>query len=217
MAIFETLVVGPLETNCYLFGDPDTRDCAIIDPGGDADRIAAALKRHDLQPGLILLTHAHFDHVLAVAALKRRFGLRVGTSPEEAVSLGDAFLSGAQMFGIPFETSSADFTIAEGDEIAVGALTLKALSTPGHSAGGLSFLGDGFVFVGDVLFRSGIGRYDLPGADLQALRASLERLLALDDDTRVYAGHGPPTTIGRERASNPHIADLGLGGDRVAS
>jgi len=211
MPIIETVVVGPLETNCYLFGDPETRECAIVDPGGDEDRIAEALSRRDLRPAAILLTHAHFDHALAVAALKRRFGLRVGTSSQEAIALGNPFLSGAQMFGIPFETAAAEFTIGDGDNVPVGSATLKALSTPGHSAGGLSFLGDGFVFVGDVLFCGGIGRYDLPGADLAALRASLERLLALDDETRVYPGHGPPTTIGRERKANPYLAEMGLG------
>jgi len=208
-----TIVVGPIETNCYLFGDEATRECAVIDPGGDDDKIAAALSDHALRPTMILLTHAHFDHTGAVAALKRRFGLRVGVSQAEARCLEDARYSGASWFGFPFETAAADFFISDGDEFRIGGATLKALSTPGHSAGGLSFLGDGLVFVGDVLFRDGVGRYDLPGSDLDALRASLERLLALDDATHVYPGHGPATTIGRERRSNPCLADLGLTGE----
>lgn len=213
MAIIETLVVGPIETNCHLFGDPETRECAIIDPGGDEDMIASALTRLDVRPTMILLTHAHFDHVLAVAALKRRYDLRVGASAGETACLGSARLTGAEMFGIPFETTSTDFTINDGDDIAVGSLNLKALSTPGHSVGGMCFLGEGLVFVGDVLFRDSIGRYDLPGADLRALHASLGRLLGLDDSTRVYSGHGPSTTIGRERKSNPVLAEMGLGGE----
>ena len=210
--ILHALVVGPIETNCYLFGDEPLRECVIIDPGGDDDKIAAALSEHDLRPTMILLTHAHFDHTGAVAALRRRYGLRVGVSQAEARCLEDARYSGAAWFGFPFEETSPDFFISEGDELQIGGVRLKALSTPGHSAGGFSFLGDGLVFVGDVLFRDGIGRYDLPGSDLDALRASLERLLALDDDTRVYPGHGPATTIGRERRSNPCLADLGLTG-----
>jgi len=213
MAFLHTITVGPLETNCYLFGDEATRECAIIDPGGDEDKIAGALKKHDLRPTMILLTHAHFDHTGAVAALKRRYGLRVGGSQAEARCLADALLSGATWFGIPFKTTSADFLIADGDDLRVGNVVLKVLATPGHSAGGLSFIGDGLAFVGDVLFCDGIGRYDLPGSDFETLRRSLKRLLALDDAMRVYPGHGPATTIGRERRSNPSLAELGLGGE----
>lgn len=208
MLIIETVVVGPLETNCYLVGDRRTRECAIIDPGGDEALIASEIEKHDLRPRLILLTHGHFDHAGAVAALKRRYSVRVGTSQAEARCISDATLSGAIWFGIPFEPASADFFIAEGDQLKVGAIALKALETPGHSPGGLSFLGDGVVFVGDVLFRGGVGRYDLPGSDVQALRRSLQRLLALQDDMRIYPGHGPPTTIGRERRSNPYLAQM---------
>jgi len=212
MSLLQTIVVGALETNCYLFADAATRECAIIDPGGDDVTIAERLAEHNLRPTMILLTHAHFDHAGAVAALKRRYEVRVGASQLEARCLEDARLSGAEWFGLPFETTAADFSLAEGDQLRVGAVELKVLATPGHSAGGLSFLGDGLVFSGDVLFRDGIGRYDLPDSDAQALRRSLERLLALDDATRVYPGHGPPTTIGRERRSNPHLALFGLNG-----
>jgi len=212
MSLLHTLVVGPLDTNCYLIGDEATRECAIIDPGGDEDRIAAALKKRNLRPEMILLTHAHFDHTGAVAALKRRFNLRVGVSQAEASCLEDARHSGAAWFGFPFQPSKADFFIADGGEIGAGSVTLKALATPGHSSGGLSFLGEGLVFVGDVLFHDGIGRYDLPGSDFEALRRSLKRLLALDDAMRVYPGHGPATTIGRERRSNPSLIELGLSG-----
>jgi len=209
----ETLVVGPLETNCYLFGDESSRECVVIDPGGDSEAISAAIERKGLRPLMIILTHAHFDHAGAVAALKRRYNLRVGLSPLEAPSLESARLSGAVWFGVPFEPTSADFLIREGDEIKIGSVGLKALLTPGHSPGGLSFLGDGLVFVGDVLFRDGVGRYDLPGSDKESLGRSLQRLLSLDDETRVLPGHGPATTIGRERRSNPNLALFGLGSE----
>jgi len=208
MYVLYSLAVGPLETNCYLFGDKATRECAIIDPGGDEDVIAATVKKQKLRPTMILLTHAHFDHTGAVAALKTRYGARVGLSEAEARALEDARYSGATWFGAPFEPAKADFFIADGDELRIGETTLKALPTPGHSAGGLSFVGEGLVFVGDVLFRDGIGRYDLPGADFDTLRKSLARLLSLDDATRVYPGHGPATTIGRERRSNAYLAEM---------
>ncbi|MBM3334820.1 MBL fold metallo-hydrolase [Candidatus Sumerlaeota bacterium] len=208
MALLDTVVVGPLETNCYLFGDSATRQCAIIDPGGDLDLIADAIEQEDLRPEMILLTHAHFDHTGAVEGLKRRYGLRVGSSQAEARCLGDQRLSGAAWFGVPFEPSMADFFIADGDEIRVGSAKLRALATPGHSSGGLSFVGDGLVFVGDVLFREGVGRYDLPGSDFDELCQSLGRLLDLDDKTVVYPGHGPATTIGHERRHNPFLTDL---------
>lgn len=212
MSLLQTIVVGALETNCYLFGDEATHECAIIDPGGDDQVIAERLAKDGLRPTMILLTHAHFDHAGAVAALKRRYDVRVGTSQLEARSLEDAQLSGADWFGSPFETTKADFFLTDGEELRVSGAWLKVLATPGHSPGSLSFLGDGLVFSGDVLFRDGVGRYDLPGSDAQALRQSLERLFALDDTTRVYPGHGPTTTIGRERQSNPHLALFGLDG-----
>jgi len=212
MPIIESLPVGPLQTNCYLLGDEATRACAIIDPGDEPETIARAIARRDLRPALILLTHAHFDHIGAVGALRERYGARVGISEIEAPFLADARLSGAELFGFSFEPSRADFTIAEGDQLRVGELTLTALETPGHSPGGLSYLGGTFVFVGDVLFRDGIGRYDLPGASSLVLARSLERLLALNGDTTVYPGHGPATTITREARMNPHLAFLGIGG-----
>ena len=239
MSLLHTLAVGPLETNCYLYADEATRECAIIDPGDDEDRIVAALTKHDLRPTMILLTHAHFDHIGAVAALKRRYSpglstqdsalstqdsgllftqhsglrtcfLRVGLSQAESPALEDARYSGATWFCVSVETAKADFFIGDGDVLRLGETTLTALSTPGHSAGGLSFVGDGVVFVGDVLFRDGIGRYDLPGADFEALKRSLARLLELADETKVYPGHGPETTIGRERRSNPYLVELGV-------
>jgi glyoxylase-like metal-dependent hydrolase (beta-lactamase superfamily II) len=212
VAFLEMLAVGPLATNCYLFGDQAAGECTIIDPGGDPARIIDALEASDLRPTTILLTHAHFDHTGGVAALRREYNLRVGVSEAEARGLEDAVSSGAEWFGFPFERAPADFFIADGDHLPVGGLNLEAMATPGHSAGGLSFLGDGLVFVGDVLFRDGVGRYDLPGANLAALRQSLERLLALDDATEVYPGHGPATTIGRERTSNSAIGSLAVGG-----
>jgi glyoxylase-like metal-dependent hydrolase (beta-lactamase superfamily II) len=210
----KTVVVGPLETNCYLVADEATGECAIIDPGEDARRISDAIERHEFRPALILLTHAHFDHTGAVAECRERYGARIGVSAAEAPALEDGLLSGAQLFGFPFRPSKADFTIAEGDDLPLGESTLRAIETPGHSAGGLTFLGDDFALVGDVLFRDGIGRYDLPGSDVHRLTASLARLLELPDATRVYPGHGPVTTIGREKDMNPHLSFLGLGGHR---
>jgi glyoxylase-like metal-dependent hydrolase (beta-lactamase superfamily II) len=206
----ETLVVGPLETNCYLLASPDTHECAVIDPGGDEEAIENAIARRQWRPTMILLTHAHFDHAGAVAALKRRFDAPVGTSVAEAQCLGDPRRSGAEFFGFPYEPSEADFIVDDGDELWVGREAIEALSTPGHSAGGLSFRCGHDLFVGDALFCGGIGRYDLPGSNREALRRSLKRLLQFDDPTKIYPGHGPPTTIGRERLTNPELRAMGL-------
>lgn len=213
MPILENLVVAPLDVNCYLFGDKETGECAIIDPGGEAERIAAAIKRLDLKPVQILLTHAHFDHAGAVAELKRRFEIPAGVGAAETGLLENRVLNGSAVFGFPFEPTSADFTIQEDDEFRFGTAMLRAISTPGHSPAGISFVSDDLVFSGDVLFAGGIGRDDLPGADTDALRRSLERLLALPDETRVFPGHGPSTTIGRERLSNHFLTQLGVARD----
>lgn len=218
MRVF-TLAVGPLQACCYLVAPDGCPECAVIDPGGDAELITEQVRIRKLAPRFLVLTHGHIDHVEALAALKRAFpDAQVCINERDAPMLADAHACLAEWIGIPFEPCKPDRLLADGDIIALGGDTtggrgecLEVLHTPGHTPGGISLLvrqegRPAAVFSGDTLFAGGIGRTDFPGGSYQQLIASIRtRLLALPDDTRVYPGHGEPTTIGEERATNPFL------------
>lgn len=206
--ILRTLIVGPLEANCYLVGCERTSQVAIIDPGDDSLDILSVVRELGLEVVWILLTHFHFDHVLAAHAVQRTTGARVAIHKEDAPLLQrpPAIL---RAFG-PFASSNlrVDQTLADGDTLSLGDLTFQVLHTPGHSPGSVSFYlaEEKAVFSGDTLFCEGVGRTDLPGGSYQALLESItRRLFALPDETTVYPGHGPSTTIGHERLHNPWL------------
>jgi glyoxylase-like metal-dependent hydrolase (beta-lactamase superfamily II) len=205
--IIQTLPVGPLQTNCYLIGCEETLEGAVIDPGGDANLILEAAERAGLTIKYILNTHAHFDHAAANADLVERTGAPLALHPLDLPLLQQR--GGADMWGIPVKTSpQPDLELEEGQVIQVGRLELQVLFTPGHTPGHVSFYEPeaGVVFDGDVLFRRGIGRTDLPGGDFNALMRSIkEKLFALPAETVVYSGHGPATTIGEEKWGNPWL------------
>jgi len=206
--ILKTLVVGALETNCYLLGCERTRQGAIIDPGDDSVDILLAVRELGLKVDWILLTHFHFDHVLAAHAVQRSTGARVAIHTEDAPLLHHppAVL---RAFGPAASPSlRIDQPLADGDILTVGDVTIEALHTPGHTPGSISFYlsSEKAVFSGDALFCEGIGRTDLPGGSYQTLLESIaRRLLTLPDETAVYPGHGPATTIGHERRHNPWL------------
>ncbi len=205
--IFQMLVVGPLEVNCYILGCERTNQAIVIDPGGDVDVILSYLERHNLELRYILNTHGHFDHVAGNYDLKMATGAKLIIHAED-VPLITSISTTAMMFGIHVKDSPPpDITINEGDMIYVGEeITLKTLHTPGHSRGSCSFILEGYnaVFVGDTLFAGSIGRTDLPGGDYNTLINSVRtKLFILPDDTRVFPGHGPETTIGYEKRFNP--------------
>ncbi|HOC90098.1 MAG TPA: MBL fold metallo-hydrolase [bacterium] len=204
--IIETIVTGPLEENCHLVQCPDSPAGALIDPGDDADEILAAVSARGLHLTHILLTHAHFDHLGAVAALQRASGAPVLLHEAERSSLGGVALQSA-LFGLPApELFQVNNWLKGGEKIAIGSLELQLLFTPGHSAGGVSFYGHGHLFPGDVLFRNSIGRSDLPGGDAGLLLHSIRtQLFTLPDDTIVHPGHGAATTIGHEKKYNPFL------------
>lgn len=203
-----TLVVGPLQTNCYLVSCEETREAIVIDPGGDAARILRAVAEDGLALRLIVATHAHFDHVMANADLQKASGAPIGVGRADAEELTKPVrIFGLPMLGAP--SPAADRLLDDGDEVVVGTEALRVLCTPGHSTGGISlyYAPQPLVFSGDVLFRMGIGRTDLPGGDFDTLARSIRsRLYTLPDDTIVYPGHGPATTIGEEKAGNPFVA-----------
>jgi glyoxylase-like metal-dependent hydrolase (beta-lactamase superfamily II) len=202
-----TLPVGIIQTNCYIAGDPETREAAIIDPGGDADEIVAAVKQHKLQVRYVLNTHGHFDHTDGNAGVVAATGAPLAIHPLERPLLAAG--GGGAWFGVPTKPGPApSIELAGGDRLALGKLALEVLFTPGHTPGHVCFYErtEGVLFDGDVLFNGGVGRTDLPGGSWRQLEASIRNvLMALPDETVVYSGHGPATTIGDERRYNPWL------------
>jgi len=205
----EMLTVGPLATNCYLLGDPQSRQAVVIDPGDEAERILAAVRDGVWQVLAVVLTHAHFDHVLAARELIGKLQVPFLVPPGEVVVLHRAQEAVYRWLGYEIEAPpDPDGPLADGDVLEVGSLRFDVIGTPGHSPDAISLVGENEIFVGDTLFAGSIGRTDLPGADYATLMRSIEqRLLPLDDEMVVYPGHGPTTTIGRERRFNPFILD----------
>jgi glyoxylase-like metal-dependent hydrolase (beta-lactamase superfamily II) len=199
------LTVGAFQENCYLLTETDTTRCAIIDPGAEPDRIIAAIERSGAVPEAIWLTHAHLDHVGAISGLRRRFDLPVYLHPLDEPLYALASRQAA-LYGLPFEQPEpADRTLGEGDVMALGSLRFTVMHAPGHAPGHVVFHGHGVALVGDCLFAGSIGRTDLPFSNPRDLAASLDRIVALPEDTVVYPGHGPVTTIGAEAATNPFL------------
>ncbi len=204
--ILMRLIVGPLQVNCYILADEKTKEAVVIDPGDDAEDILKIIREKGLTIKYIVNTHAHFDHVGANAKLKEATGAEILLHEADAELLTSS--SGqARMFGMKTASSPpADRYIRDGDVITAGEVSLTVLSTPGHSSGGISLLEDDMVFTGDALFAGSIGRTDLPGGDLMTLVGSIKtKLLDLPDDTRVFPGHGPDSTIGVEKKENPFL------------
>lgn len=202
---FET---GPLQENAYLVIDRVSRDAAMVDPGEDGDRLIEAVEQANVRLRAIWLTHAHFDHVGAVRALRTRFDVPVFLH-EKDVPMFEAGPFQAASWGLPFEGDEVPAErFTEGQGLRLGELSFTVMHTPGHSPGHVTLHGHGIALVGDCLFAGSIGRTDLPMADGPAMARSLERIMALPPETRVLPGHGPATTVGEERRSNPYIREL---------
>jgi hydroxyacylglutathione hydrolase len=201
---------GQFMENSYLLIDEPSGECAVIDPGEEAGLVERQLAAAGVQAVAIWLTHAHIDHVLGVPDLKRVTGAPVYLHPADRL-LYDHLVEQAAAFGMRADPlPPPDRALEPGATLTVGRLAFQVRHTPGHSPGGVSFVGPGVVFTGDVLFQDSIGRTDLPGGDMDALIRGIEReLLTLPDDTIVYSGHGPETTIGRERRHNPFLNGAG--------
>ena len=198
---------GRFVENCYLVIDEAGAECAIIDPGEEAGLIAHKVAAADVKPVAIWLTHAHIDHVLGVPRLKADSGAPVYLHPGDRM-LYDHVPEQATAFGMRAAPLPApDRALAHGDLLRVGTLQFRVRHAPGHSPGSVVFEGQGVAFAGDVLFQGSVGRTDLPGGDFETLIRSIEReLLTLPDSTIVYCGHGPETTVGRERGANPFLS-----------
>jgi hydroxyacylglutathione hydrolase len=182
------IVVGPYQANCYVLGCKETMEGLVIDPGDEVFRIVQAITETGLTIRHILITHGHIDHVGGAAELKRITGAPVSIHPLDITGLG----------------FSPDREVNDGDDIRVGTYLIKVLHTPGHSPGGVCYLAPGAVFTGDTLFAGSIGRTDFPGGDHRRLIEGVQsKLFTLDENLRVYPGHGPPSTIATEQATNP--------------
>jgi hydroxyacylglutathione hydrolase len=200
------LTNGAFAENCYLVGDPETREAAIVDPGEETDLFLDRLRSEGWTLRAIWLTHAHLDHVAGVAAMREATGAPVWLHPDDR-ALYDHAPDQARAFGLALDRlAPPDRAFRPGDRAAVGGLAFAVLHTPGHSPGSVSLAGHGVVFVGDVLFAGSVGRTDLPGGHAATLLASIrDTLYALPDETVVYSGHGPATTIGAEKRTNPFV------------
>ena len=199
--------VGVFEENCYLLTDDETNRAVLIDPGDEGDRILEMVDSAGVSLEAIWLTHAHVDHIGAVAAVKRRFDVPVRLHPLDLPYYTRLSARAAEMYGIDFEQPDApDSELADGQELGCGALRFRVMHVPGHAPGLVAFTGHGVSFGGDLLFAGSIGRTDLPLASPSDMTVSLARYTgALADDVIVHPGHGPSTTIGREKRTNPFL------------
>ncbi|WP_242145298.1 MULTISPECIES: MBL fold metallo-hydrolase [unclassified Bacillus cereus group] len=201
--------LGPLQTNAYILSN-DQKECVIFDPGSEGEKLVTYLQQEGLKPLAILLTHAHFDHIGAVDAVREAFHIPVYVHKEEADWLGDPAVNGSQIFMMnrSIIAKPADHMIDGEGTLTIGSFTFEMFETPGHSPGSISYYCKevNAVFSGDVLFQMSIGRTDLPGGSLTELMGSIEeKLFMLSDDTTVLCGHGPETNIGFEKENNPFL------------
>lgn len=199
------VIVGALETNCYLVYCRETMDCAVIDPGAEPERIMTAITSLKLHPKLILNTHGHIDHTGANADLKEKYGINLFIHANDREVLNSALFSELGFLLDAKLSPAPDGYLKDGDDIKIGKHSFRVIHTPGHTPGSVIFYSDqGWLFSGDTIFNGGVGRTDLPGGSEKDLWRSIhERILVLPDETVVFPGHGPRTTISEEKSVSP--------------
>lgn len=205
----KTIVVGPLEVNCYLYWNKASKDAVVIDPGGDEELIFEAIASSGAEPRAILLTHGHGDHIASVQTVMEKFRipLYIGKADRDLLANPPEFLF--SFYGKPIQSPQADFLVTDEQLLMFGSVALRVLSTPGHTPGGVCYLDEqeGILFCGDTLFSGSIGRTDLPeGSHDQLIESISNKILTLPDEVVCLPGHGPQTTVGAERNNNPFLA-----------
>lgn len=200
--IFERLVVGPLEENAYVIGDEATRQAIVVDPGDEADRIIDIIKDKNLKVHSVICTHTHFDHVGAVGDIRKATGAKILIHKND-LQVYETAKDQAAFWGYDIDDiPEPDGFIDEGGVIEAGNLKFKVMHTPGHSPGGICLYGEGILLSGDTIFKGSVGRTDFPGGSTEELKKSFRRVLDLPQDTKIYSGHGPETTVGMEKKTN---------------
>ncbi len=204
----QSFTVGPLQENCHLIIDPGSNQAVLIDPGDEVERLTDAVQATGADLIAIWLTHAHVDHVGAVAPLVEHFSVPVALHPDDR-PLYDRAPEIGRMYGLSIRPlPEPTIQLAEGVSMQLGALTFDVWHLPGHAPGHVAFIGHGAMFSGDLVFAGSIGRTDLPLCDPRAMHRSLQRITSLDPSLVVYCGHGPSTTLKRELESNPFLSGL---------
>lgn len=200
-----SLAVGELPTNCYLFFDAASRNCFIIDPGDEGERILALIAEEKLLPQAVVLTHGHPDHFGAATALMARFRIPLWIHEADENEMRSATGQGlAAMFAVALPPP-ADRLLVDGDLLSLDGLELRVIHSPGHSKGSISLYGDGLLFSGDTLFRNDVGRTDLPGGDEEEMRCSLDKIRKLPPNTVILPGHGEGSILELELKENPYL------------
>lgn len=195
--------LGLIKTNCYLISTD--KAAVVIDPGFKTEITADFLKANRGKARMILITHAHFDHIGGAEALRDETGVEIGIGELDAPALRDTEFNLSDKFHAHIAPFSADRTFCDGEKFSVGDIDFEVILTPGHTVGGVSYLSGESLFSGDTLFAGAVGRTDMPGGNLKALKKSLKRLIALPEETKVYPGHGDFTTVGYEKENNMFV------------
>ncbi len=204
----KSIIVGPIQSNCYIVYDEKSLEALVIDPGEEAGKIVRAIDDNHLKVRYIVCTHGHFDHIGAVTGVKKHTGAKVAINKNDIEIYRHAREFAASWGFHIDQPPDPDLLVEDGDEIVAGGLQLRALITPGHSPGGICLYGKGVLFTGDTIFAGSVGRTDLYGGDVEELKKSFARLILLPADTEIFPGHGSSSTIRKEKATNFFIHEI---------